>query len=254
MARKSQQATPQRSASTNVKPAPAIPAPADGSETRTAGVLGREPSSGPRRSRRLSGLQPEIAADAAPSIEKQDLQRHNNAAYACGKRQQQQGISTAPVQQRASKAAPDQSVLQQQQPQRRRSEPLMDLEDAGLKLDRCAPFLQTGQLTIHTLPVQQSTVSLLVLVDVKRTRRLFKSALSGGRLSLYRRRGLAVTDVTAAEWCQQQLAYTLSAKIKKVLRSPCQLVCTPSIIISLYHHLISSSSHFALRTAASMLS
>lgn len=32
----------------------------------------------------------------------------------------------------------------------------------------------------------------------------------------YRRRGLAVTDLTASEWCQQQVAYTLSAKIPRV--------------------------------------
>lgn len=36
------------------------------------------------------------------------------------------------------------------------------------------------------------------------------------RLAVHRRRGLVVTDITAAEWCQQQLAFTLSARIPKV--------------------------------------
>ena len=47
----------------------------------------------------------------------------------------------------------------------------------------------------------------------------------------YRRRGLAVTDLTASEWCQQQVAYTLSAKIPRV---SCRFCLHPHVLHSLY--------------------
>ena len=37
------------------------------------------------------------------------------------------------------------------------------------------------------------------------------------RRAKHRPRGLRVTDITAAEWCQQQLAFALSARLPKVI-------------------------------------
>ena len=45
---------------------------------------------------------------------------------------------------------------------------------------------------------------------------LFLLTLPQDRLAAYRHRGLAVTDLTASEWCEQQTAYKLSARIPKV--------------------------------------
>lgn len=41
------------------------------------------------------------------------------------------------------------------------------------------------------------------------------------RISANRSRGLAVTDITSAEWCQQQVAYNLTSTIPKVRPSRC---------------------------------
>lgn len=40
--------------------------------------------------------------------------------------------------------------------------------------------------------------------------------LKVNRRAKHRPRGLRVTDITSAEWCQQQVAFTLSARLPKV--------------------------------------
>ena len=50
------------------------------------------------------------------------------------------------------------------------------------------------------------------------------------RASLFRPRGLAVTDVSSAEWCQQQVAYKLTVQLPDV-RS-CVLPCTHNAILT----------------------
>ena len=42
--------------------------------------------------------------------------------------------------------------------------------------------------------------------------------LKVNRRAKHRPRGLRVTDITGAEWCQQQLAFALSARLPKVVR------------------------------------
>ena len=41
--------------------------------------------------------------------------------------------------------------------------------------------------------------------------------VKANRRAKYRPGGLRVTDITSAEWCQQQVAFTLSARLPKVI-------------------------------------
>ena len=45
--------------------------------------------------------------------------------------------------------------------------------------------------------------------------------LKVNRRAKHRPRGLRVTDITGAEWCQQQLAFALSARLPKVRKPFC---------------------------------
>ncbi len=155
----------------------------------------------PRRSRRLSGLQPDATCAATDPTTASPRAFTGRRSGLHGNQQQQQQ---------------QQQQRQQQQQQRQLSEPLMDLEDAGLVLDRCVSpsGCTAADVDADASSNDRQPLDFACLVGSSLT----SSVLS--RLSRYRRRGLAVTDVTSAEWCQQQLAYTLSAKIKKVPAAP----------------------------------
>lgn len=51
------------------------------------------------------------------------------------------------------------------------------------------------------------------------------------RRAKHRPRGLRVTDITGAEWCQQQLAFALSARLPKVIFCCSTLHCHFSVTI-----------------------
>lgn len=50
------------------------------------------------------------------------------------------------------------------------------------------------------------------------------------RLLRHRRTGLKVTDISSSEWCQQQVAFSLSAKLPKVVRAFPTLVVLAQVV------------------------
>lgn len=71
--------------------------------------------------------------------------------------------------------------------------------------------LQTQQLSAQEVTTVDHRPALeVVLPDLE------DFGLKVNRRAKHRPRGLRVTDITGAEWCQQQLAYALSARLPKV--------------------------------------
>ena len=74
-----------------------------------------------------------------------------------------------------------------------------------------AETLQPQHLSAHDVTtVDHCSPSEEVLPDLE------DFGLKVNRRAKHRPRGLRVTDITGAEWCQQQLAFALSARLPKV--------------------------------------